>query len=71
MRLGILSKSEVLANIELRPTFIEEIKVKQLMNKYLNDIRKRTMFDKAQMLPWIQLVFLALDKEFVFLVQMT
>ncbi|WMV49421.1 hypothetical protein MTR67_042806 [Solanum verrucosum] len=48
MQLGISEKDEVLANIEVRPTFIEEIKDKQFEYESLNELRKKTVSGKAQ-----------------------
>ena len=41
-------KSGVLANIEVRPTFIEEIKAKQFEDESLNELRKNIVSGKAQ-----------------------
>jgi len=47
MQLGILEKGGLLAIIEVRPTFIEEIKAKQFEDESLNELRKKTMSSKA------------------------
>ncbi|WMV50668.1 hypothetical protein MTR67_044053 [Solanum verrucosum] len=47
-RFGILEKDGVLANIEVRPTFIEDIKAKQFEDESLNELRKKTVSGKAQ-----------------------
>ncbi|WMV08475.1 hypothetical protein MTR67_001860 [Solanum verrucosum] len=41
MSLGISQKGGVLASIEIRPTFIEEIKAKQFEDESLNELRKK------------------------------
>ncbi|WMV25987.1 hypothetical protein MTR67_019372 [Solanum verrucosum] len=46
--LGISEKGGVLAIIEIRPTFIEEIKAKQFEDESLNELRKKTVSSKAQ-----------------------
>ncbi|WMV41305.1 hypothetical protein MTR67_034690 [Solanum verrucosum] len=46
--LGISEKGGVLASIEVRATFLEEIKAKQFENENLNELRKKTVSDKAQ-----------------------
>jgi len=46
--LGISEKSRVLASIEVRPTFIEEIKAKWFEDENLNELRKKTVSGKAQ-----------------------
>ncbi|WMV51399.1 hypothetical protein MTR67_044784 [Solanum verrucosum] len=46
--LGISEKGRVLASIEVRPTFIEEIKAKQFEYENLNELRKKTVSGKAQ-----------------------
>ncbi|WMV40840.1 hypothetical protein MTR67_034225 [Solanum verrucosum] len=48
MQLGISEKGRVLASIEIRPTFIEEIKAKQFEDESLNELRKKTISGKAQ-----------------------
>ncbi|WMV45093.1 hypothetical protein MTR67_038478 [Solanum verrucosum] len=48
MQLGILEKGGVLANIKVRPTFIEEIKAKQFEDDGLNELEKKTVSGKAQ-----------------------
>lgn len=48
IQLGISEKGGVLASIEVRATFIEEIKAKQFEDENLNELRKKTMSSKAQ-----------------------
>ncbi|WMV19172.1 hypothetical protein MTR67_012557, partial [Solanum verrucosum] len=48
MQLGISEKGGVLASIEVRDTFIEEIKAKQFENGNLNELKKKTAIGKAQ-----------------------
>ncbi|WMV33254.1 hypothetical protein MTR67_026639 [Solanum verrucosum] len=48
MQLGFLEKSVVLDNIEVRATFIEEIKAKQFEDENLNKLKKNTVIGKAQ-----------------------
>ncbi|WMV54553.1 hypothetical protein MTR67_047938, partial [Solanum verrucosum] len=38
----------VLASINVRPTFIEEIKANQFKDESLNELRKKTVYGKAQ-----------------------
>ncbi|WMV24152.1 hypothetical protein MTR67_017537 [Solanum verrucosum] len=49
MQLGISEKGGVLASIEVRATFIEEIKAKQFEDENLNKIRKKTVSWKPGM----------------------
>lgn len=44
----ILEKGGVLASIEVRATFIEDIKAKQFEDENLNELKKKTVFGKAQ-----------------------
>ncbi|KAK4710081.1 hypothetical protein R3W88_004594 [Solanum pinnatisectum] len=46
MHLGISKKGGVLASIEVRTTFIEEIKAKQFEDENLNELMKKTAIDK-------------------------
>ncbi|KAH0728169.1 hypothetical protein KY284_004034 [Solanum tuberosum] len=46
--LGISKRGGVLANIEVRATFIEEIKDKQFENENLEELRKNIVIGKAQ-----------------------
>ncbi|WMV50634.1 hypothetical protein MTR67_044019, partial [Solanum verrucosum] len=48
MQLGISEKDGMLASIEVRATFIDEIKAKQFENENLNKLRKKTVIGKAQ-----------------------
>ncbi|XP_055836406.1 uncharacterized protein LOC129905043 [Solanum dulcamara] len=48
MRLGISEKGGVMANIDLRSIFIEEIKAKQFEDVNLNEIRENVLMGKAQ-----------------------
>ncbi|WMV41588.1 hypothetical protein MTR67_034973 [Solanum verrucosum] len=48
MKFGISNKGGVLASIEVRAPFIEEIKAKQFEDENLNELRKRTLSGKAQ-----------------------
>ncbi|WMV59150.1 hypothetical protein MTR67_052535 [Solanum verrucosum] len=48
MQLGISERGEMLASIEVRATFIEEIKAKQFDDENLNELRKKTVIGKAQ-----------------------
>ncbi|WMV14744.1 hypothetical protein MTR67_008129 [Solanum verrucosum] len=48
MQLGISERDGVLASIEVRVTFIEEIKVKQFEDENLKELRKNIMIGKAQ-----------------------
>ena len=48
MQLGITERGGVLASIEVRATFIEEIKAKQFENENLNELKKKTAIGKAQ-----------------------
>ncbi|WMV29229.1 hypothetical protein MTR67_022614 [Solanum verrucosum] len=48
MQLGISEKGGVLASIEVRATFIEEIKAKQFEDENLEELRKKTAIGKAQ-----------------------
>lgn len=45
---GISEKDQVLPSIELKHTYIEEIKTKQFQDEDLNKIRKKAVSDKAQ-----------------------
>ncbi|WMV50635.1 hypothetical protein MTR67_044020, partial [Solanum verrucosum] len=46
--LGISKEGGVLASIEVRPTFIEEIKAKLFEDENMNELRKKTVSSKAQ-----------------------
>ncbi|WMV14613.1 hypothetical protein MTR67_007998 [Solanum verrucosum] len=46
--LGISERGEVLASIEVRATFMEEIKAKQFEDENLQELRKKTAIGKAQ-----------------------
>ncbi|KAK4724383.1 hypothetical protein R3W88_027162 [Solanum pinnatisectum] len=48
MQLGISERGGVLASIEVRATFIENIKAKQFENENLNELKKKTVIDKTQ-----------------------
>ncbi|WMV58019.1 hypothetical protein MTR67_051404 [Solanum verrucosum] len=48
MQLGISQKGGVLASIEVRATFIEEIKAKQFEDETLSELKKKTLMGKAQ-----------------------
>ncbi|WMV55632.1 hypothetical protein MTR67_049017, partial [Solanum verrucosum] len=48
MQLGFSEKGRVLASIEIRATFLEEIKAKQFKDENLNELRKKTICGKAQ-----------------------
>ncbi|WMV50476.1 hypothetical protein MTR67_043861 [Solanum verrucosum] len=48
IQLGISKRGGVLASIEVRPTFIEEIKAKQFEDENLEELRKKTVIGKAQ-----------------------
>ncbi|KAH0654669.1 hypothetical protein KY289_032347 [Solanum tuberosum] len=48
MQLGISERGGVLASIEVRATFIEEIKAKQFEDENLNELKKKTTIGKAQ-----------------------
>ncbi|WMV49538.1 hypothetical protein MTR67_042923, partial [Solanum verrucosum] len=48
MQLGISEKGGVLASIEVRATFIEEIMAKQFEDENLNELKKKTAIGKAQ-----------------------
>ncbi|KAH0765327.1 hypothetical protein KY285_001198 [Solanum tuberosum] len=48
MQLGISERGGVLARIEVRATFIEEIKSKQFEDENLNELKKKTAIGKAQ-----------------------
>ncbi|WMV59646.1 hypothetical protein MTR67_053031 [Solanum verrucosum] len=48
MQLSISKRGGVLASIEVRATFMEEIKAKQFEDENLNDLRKKTVIGKAQ-----------------------
>jgi len=48
MQLGISEKGGLLASIEVRATFIEEIKDKQFEDENLNELKKMTAMGKAQ-----------------------
>jgi len=48
MQLSNSQKGGVLASIEVRATFIEEIKAKQFEDENLNEIRKKTVSGKVQ-----------------------
>ena len=48
MQLGISEKGGVLASIEVRATFIEEIKAKQFEDENLKKLTKKTVSGKAQ-----------------------
>ncbi|WMV23973.1 hypothetical protein MTR67_017358 [Solanum verrucosum] len=48
MRLGISEKGGVLASIEVRAAFVEEIKDKQFEDENLNELRKKMVIGKAQ-----------------------
>ncbi|WMV09847.1 hypothetical protein MTR67_003232 [Solanum verrucosum] len=45
---GHLRESGVLASIEVRPAFINEIKAKQFTDAGLNELKKKTTSDKEQ-----------------------
>ncbi|WMV30787.1 hypothetical protein MTR67_024172 [Solanum verrucosum] len=45
---GISEKDGVLASIEVRATFIEEIKTKQFDDENLSEVKKNTVIGKAQ-----------------------
>ncbi|WMV51117.1 hypothetical protein MTR67_044502 [Solanum verrucosum] len=45
MQLGISEKGGVLASIEVKATFIEEIKAKQVEDENLEELRKKTVID--------------------------
>ncbi|XP_015072579.1 uncharacterized protein LOC107016698 [Solanum pennellii] len=46
MQFDILEKGGVLASIEVRATFVEDIKAKQFEHENLNELEKKTVFDK-------------------------
>ncbi|WMV29222.1 hypothetical protein MTR67_022607 [Solanum verrucosum] len=48
MQLGISERGVVLASIEVRDTFIEEINAKQFKDENLEELRKKTVMGKAQ-----------------------
>ncbi|XP_049405191.1 uncharacterized protein LOC125868615 [Solanum stenotomum] len=48
MQLGISEKDGVLTSIEVRATFIKEIKAKQFEDENLNEVKKKTATGKAQ-----------------------
>ncbi|EAW42593.1 hypothetical protein N9414_02841 [Nodularia spumigena CCY9414] len=48
MQLSISRKGEVLASIEVRATFIEEIKAKQFEDEHLKELRNKIVSGKAQ-----------------------
>ncbi|WMV08862.1 hypothetical protein MTR67_002247 [Solanum verrucosum] len=48
MHLGISERGRVLASIEVRATFIKEIKAKQFVDENLNELRKKIVSGKAQ-----------------------
>jgi len=48
MQLGILERGGVLASIEVKASFIEEIKAKQVEDENLEELRKKTAIGKAQ-----------------------
>jgi len=48
MQLGISERGGVLASIEVRATFIEEIKAKQFEDENLEELRKKTAIGTAQ-----------------------
>ncbi|WMV37297.1 hypothetical protein MTR67_030682 [Solanum verrucosum] len=48
LALPVEEKGGVLANIEVRPTFIKEIKAKQFEDESLNNLRKKIVSEKAQ-----------------------
>ncbi|KAH0729489.1 hypothetical protein KY290_000612 [Solanum tuberosum] len=48
MHLGISERGGVLASIEVRTAFIEEIKTKQFEDENLNELKKKTVIGKAQ-----------------------
>ncbi|KAH0658132.1 hypothetical protein KY289_026880 [Solanum tuberosum] len=48
MQLGITERGGALASIEVRATFIEEIKAKQFEDENLEELRKKTAIGKAQ-----------------------
>ena len=47
MQLGILERGGMLASIEVRATFIEEIQAKQFEDENLEELRKKTAIGKA------------------------
>ncbi|WMV41139.1 hypothetical protein MTR67_034524 [Solanum verrucosum] len=52
MQLGISEKGGVLASIEVRATFIKEIKVKQFEDENLNELKKKTVTEILDRIPW-------------------
>ena len=48
MQLGISERDGVLASIEVRAIYIEEIKAKQFEDENLEELRKKTVIGKAQ-----------------------
>ncbi|WMV47135.1 hypothetical protein MTR67_040520 [Solanum verrucosum] len=48
MQLGISKRGGVLVSIEVRTTFIEEIKAKQFEDENLEELKKKTTIGKAQ-----------------------
>ena len=48
MQLGISEIGGVLASIEVKATFIEEIKAKQFEDENLNELKKKIVIGKAQ-----------------------
>ena len=48
MHLRISKKGGVLHSIEIRTTYIEDIKDKQFEDKSLNELRKKTVYGKAK-----------------------
>ncbi|WMV09491.1 hypothetical protein MTR67_002876 [Solanum verrucosum] len=67
MQVGISEKGGVLASIEVRATFIDEIKDKQFEDDSLNELRKKTGSGKAQQTSLDAGVYSALKKGFLFL----
>ncbi|WMV41517.1 hypothetical protein MTR67_034902 [Solanum verrucosum] len=50
MQLGISKKGGVLPSIEVRAAFIEEINAKQFEDENLNELRKKTLIGKAEVM---------------------
>ncbi|WMV51396.1 hypothetical protein MTR67_044781, partial [Solanum verrucosum] len=52
MQLGILKRGGVLSSIEVRATFIEEIKAKQFEDENLEELRKKTAIDLKKIIAY-------------------
>ncbi|WMV46892.1 hypothetical protein MTR67_040277 [Solanum verrucosum] len=57
MQLGISEGGGVLASIEVRAIFIEEIKAKQCEDENLNELKKKTAIETVDRILWLTIFY--------------